>query len=72
MAKLSFRGVEESIVTREEFPLYKAQEILKDETVTVIGYDVQGSDQSLNLKDIRDSELWQAGKTVHSLRPEEK
>lgn len=29
MAKLNFGGVEENVVTREEFPLEKAQEILK-------------------------------------------
>ncbi|MDH5475123.1 MAG: ketol-acid reductoisomerase [Cyclobacteriaceae bacterium] len=51
MAKLNFGGVEESVVTREEFPLSKAQEILKDETIAVIGYGVQGPGQSLNLKD---------------------
>ena len=33
MAKLNFGGVEENIITREEFPLQKAQEILKDEIV---------------------------------------
>lgn len=51
MAKINFGGVEEEVVTREEFPLEKAQEVLKDETVAVIGYGVQGPGQSLNLKD---------------------
>lgn len=51
MAKLNFGGVEENVVTREEFPLSKAQEVLKDEVVAVIGYGVQGPGQSLNLKD---------------------
>lgn len=51
MAKLNFGGVEENVITRDEFPLKKAQEILKDETVAVIGYGVQGPGQSLNLKD---------------------
>lgn len=51
MAKMNFGGVEENVVTRKEFPLSKAQEILKDETVAVIGYGVQGPGQSLNLKD---------------------
>ena len=32
MAKLNFGGTEENVVTREEFPLSKAQEILKNET----------------------------------------
>jgi ketol-acid reductoisomerase len=51
MAKINFGGVEENVVTREEFPLAKAKEVLKDEVVAVIGYGVQGPGQSLNLKD---------------------
>ncbi len=51
MAKLNFGGVEEEVVMREEFPLDKALETLKDETIAVIGYGVQGPGQSLNLKD---------------------
>ncbi len=51
MAKLNFGGVEENVVTREEFPLAKAQETMKDETIAVIGYGVQGPGQALNLKD---------------------
>ncbi|PWN69060.1 ketol-acid reductoisomerase [Chryseobacterium phosphatilyticum] len=51
MAKLNFGGVEENVVTREEFPLKKAQETLKDEVVAVIGYGVQGPGQALNQKD---------------------
>ncbi len=41
MAKINFGGVEENVVTREEFPLEKALESLKDETIAVIGYGVQ-------------------------------
>ncbi|MFA8435242.1 MAG: ketol-acid reductoisomerase [Marinifilaceae bacterium] len=51
MATIKFGGVEEQVVTRDEFPLEKAREIMKDETVAVIGYGVQGPGQSLNLKD---------------------
>ncbi|MCZ6899982.1 MAG: ketol-acid reductoisomerase, partial [Bacteroidetes bacterium] len=51
MAKLNFGGVEENVLTREEFPLEKALEQLKNETIAVIGYGVQGPGQSLNLKD---------------------
>ncbi len=51
MAKINFGGVEENVVTREEFPLEKAREVLKDETIAVIGYGVQGPGQALNLKD---------------------
>ena len=51
MAKINFGGVEENVVTREEFPLEKARETMKDETIAVIGYGVQGPGQALNLKD---------------------
>ena len=50
MAKMNFGGVEENVVTREEFPLSKALEVLKGETIAVIGYGVQGPGQSLNLR----------------------
>lgn len=51
MAKLNFGGVQENVVTREEFPLSKAQQVLKKEVVAVIGYGVQGPGQALNQKD---------------------
>ena len=49
--KLKFGNVEENVVTREEFPLEKAREVLKDEVIAVIGYGVQGPGQALNLRD---------------------
>jgi ketol-acid reductoisomerase len=51
MAKINFGGVVEDVVTREEFPLSMAQDVLKNETIAVIGYGVQGPGQALNLKD---------------------
>jgi ketol-acid reductoisomerase len=51
VAKIDFGGVTEDVVTREEFPLDKAREVLADETVAVIGYGVQGPAQALNMKD---------------------
>ena len=39
------------MITADEFPVEKAREVLKDETVAVIGYGVQGPGQSLNMKD---------------------
>lgn len=51
MAKLNFGGTIEEVVTRDEFPLEKAREIMKNETIAIIGYGVQGPGQSLNLKD---------------------
>ncbi|MDR1227048.1 MAG: ketol-acid reductoisomerase [Prevotellaceae bacterium] len=51
MAKINFGGVVEDVVTREEFPMEKAREVLKNETIAIIGYGVQGPGQSLNLRD---------------------
>lgn len=51
MAKIDFGGVTENVVTREEFPLSKAREVLKNEVVAIIGYGVQGPAQALNMKD---------------------
>jgi ketol-acid reductoisomerase len=51
MATLNFAGTFENVVTRDEFPLSKAQEVLKDEVVAVIGYGVQGPGQALNQKE---------------------
>ncbi len=51
MAKINFGGVTEDVITSEEFTLDKARKVLKDETVAVIGYGVQGRGQALNMKD---------------------
>lgn len=51
MAQINFGGVLEDVVTREEFPLEKAREVLKNEVVAVLGYGVQGPAQALNMKD---------------------
>jgi len=51
MAKINFGGVEEEVITSDEFSLERAREVLKDETVVVLGYGVQGPGQALNMKD---------------------
>lgn len=51
MAQMNFGGVIENVMTREEFPLEKAREILKDEVIAVLGYGVQGPGQACNLCD---------------------
>lgn len=51
MATMNFGGVEETVIVRDEFPLEKAREVLKNETIAVLGYGVQGPGQSLNLRD---------------------
>ena len=51
MAKMNFGGTEETVITRSEFPIGKAREVLAGETLAVLGYGVQGPGQSLNLRD---------------------
>lgn len=51
MAKIDFGGVLEEVVTRDEFTIEKAREVLKNEVIAVIGYGVQGPAQALNMKD---------------------
>lgn len=51
MVELDFGGVKEYVVTRQEFPVEKAREILKDEIVVSLGYGIQGRAQSLNMRD---------------------
>src|SRR5438309_11543842 len=51
MAIINFGGVKEKVVTRKEFSMAKARQVLKDETIAIIGYGVQGPAQSLNLRD---------------------
>jgi len=51
MAKIDFGGVIEDVTTSEEFPMDKARDVLKDETVAVLGYGVQGPGQAMNMRD---------------------
>jgi ketol-acid reductoisomerase len=51
MAKINFGGVVEDVITAKEFPLKKAQKVLKNEVVAVLGYGVQGPAQALNMRD---------------------
>ena len=51
MAKINFGGVIEEVATREEFSLEKAREVLKNETIAVLGHGVQGPGQACNLRD---------------------
>jgi ketol-acid reductoisomerase len=51
MALIDFGGIKEEVVTAGEFPIERARDILKDETVAVLGYGVQGPGQALNLRD---------------------
>lgn len=49
--KIDFGGVIEEVITRKEFPMKKAKQVLKNETIAVIGYGVQGPAQGLNMRD---------------------
>ena len=51
MARINFGGLEEEVVTRDEFPLEKARQALQNEVVAVLGYGVQGPAQALNMRD---------------------
>lgn len=51
MAIMQFGSIQEKVITRDEFPLYKAKEILKDEVIVILGYGVQGPAQAMNLRD---------------------
>ena len=48
---MNFGGVIETVVTSKEFSLEKAREVLKNETIAVIGYGIQGPGQACNLRD---------------------
>jgi len=51
MAKINFGGTMEDVVTAEEFTVKKAQDVLKNEVIAVLGYGVQGPAQAFNMKD---------------------
>jgi ketol-acid reductoisomerase len=51
MAIIDFGGTKEKVITRKEFPMARARKVLKNETIAIIGYGVQGPAQGLNLRD---------------------
>src|SRR5882724_10601269 len=51
MAIINFGGIKEEVVTRKEFTMANARQALKNETIAIIGYGVQGPAQALNLRD---------------------
>jgi len=51
MAQIDFGGTIETVVTRKEFSIARARKVLKNETIAIIGYGVQGPAQGLNLRD---------------------
>ena len=51
MTKMNFGGTEEEVITRDEFTLDKARQVMTKEIVAVLGYGVQGPAQALNMKE---------------------
>src|SRR5436190_69361 len=51
MAMIDFGGTKEEVITRKEFPMSRARQALKNETIAILGYGVQGPAQALNLRD---------------------
>jgi ketol-acid reductoisomerase len=51
MVELDFGGITETVTTRKEFSLDTAKDILKNETIAILGYGIQGRAQSLNMRD---------------------
>ena len=51
MAVINFGGTKENVVTRKEFSMSRARKVLKEETIAILGYGVQGPAQALNLQD---------------------
>ncbi len=51
MAIIDFGGTKENIITRKDFPMARSRKVLRNETIAIIGYGVQGPAQGLNLKD---------------------
>ena len=45
MAEMLFGDEKDTVITRDEFPLAKAREVLKNEPIAVMGYGVQAPAQ---------------------------
>ena len=50
MAKINFGGVEEEVVTREEFPLEKAREVLKKHGIHHATIELEWADEDCGLE----------------------
>ena len=51
MTQINFGGIMEEVITASEFTIEQARTVLKNETIAILGYGVQGPGQALNLKD---------------------
>ncbi len=49
--EFDFGGVKERVITRDDFSIEDARRALRNETIAIVGYGVQGPGQSLNLRD---------------------
>lgn len=48
---LNTNGIKETIYERSDYPLEVCKDIIKDKTISIIGYGPQGRGQALNLRD---------------------
>ena len=51
MKEIVIGGTREQCIERTDYPLDRVRQILKDETVAILGYGPQGRGQALNLRD---------------------
>ncbi len=51
MKTVTVGGQTERVIERKDYPPARVRKILKDETIAVLGYGVQGRGQSLNMRD---------------------
>src|SRR3954470_11753757 len=51
MKEIRIGDTVEQAIERADYPIDRVKQILKDETVAVLGYGVQGRGQSLNMRD---------------------
>jgi len=51
MVELDFGGIKENVVTRKEFTVEQAQNVLQNEIIATLGYGIQGRSQALNMRD---------------------
>ena len=51
MAEIDFGGVLEEVITSDEFTIEKARQVLERETISILGYGIQGPGQALNMID---------------------
>jgi ketol-acid reductoisomerase len=69
MRQIQIGDTVETVVERSDYPPERIKEILRNETISVLGYGIQGRGQSLNLRDNRVNVIvgQRAGGKAHGL-----